>query len=148
MRYIMGLIAAAGAFLVAPATAKTYTIAMRNSAGGRTMVFEPAFVQAKPGDTIIFKAVDKGHDAVSIPSVLPAGATPIAGRINQDVTVKLSTPGLYGIKCTPHFSMGMVALIKVGDGKANMNDARSAVATLPYLPKKALTSLLTQANIR
>ena len=32
----------------------------------------------------------------------------------------LTEAGLYGFKCMPHFGMGMVGLIQVGDNPANL----------------------------
>ena len=46
--------------------------------------------------------------------MLPADATPFVGKVNQDVTVTFDKPGVYGVKCLPHYGMGMVALIVVG----------------------------------
>jgi pseudoazurin len=125
------------------ADAATHVIEMKNSGPGGIMMFVPALTQAKVGDTILFKATDKGHDAMSIPSMLPAGASPIAGKISQDVSVTLTKPGYYGIKCTPHFSMGMVALVRVGDAK--IIDP-GAIASFPPLAKKRMQGLLSQAN--
>ena len=44
----------------------------------------------------------------------------------------VTAPGIYGIKCSPHFSRGMVALIQVGDAPANLEAAK-----VVKLPKKA-----------
>lgn len=44
----------------------------------------------------------------------------------------VTEPGVYGIKCTPHFAMGMVMLVQVGDAPANLDAAKAA-----KLPKKA-----------
>ena len=78
------------------------------------MVFEPALVKIEPGDTVKFVATDKGHNAESIKGMLPADATPFVGKNNEDVTVTFDKPGAYGVKCLPHYGMGMVALIVVG----------------------------------
>jgi pseudoazurin len=141
---IAGLLAAT---VAAPAFAATVTVQMKNKAstGSGFMVFEPAFVQVKPGDTVVFKATDPGHDAVSIPGMAPAGATPIKGEISKDVSVTLSKPGVYGIKCDPHFGLGMVALIQVGK-PTNLADAQKAAATLPGLAKTKMAGLLTQVK--
>lgn len=135
------------ALVVAPqAIAKTHVVEMRNSVNGQAMVFSPAYVEASAGDTVVFKLVDKGHDAVTIPGILPAGATPIAGKMNQDVTVVLRKPGLYGVKCTPHFGMGMIALIKVGRNPANEAAAATAALKLPGLAKRRMAELLAKAK--
>lgn len=140
------LVALVAALVAVPAEAKTIKVQMRNFADGRPMVFSPAFVQAVPGDTIVFVATDKGHDAASIPGILPPGATALAGKMGQDATLVVSKPGLYGVKCTPHFVMGMVALIKVGTAASNDSAARAAISTTPGLAKKNLTALLDRAK--
>lgn len=125
------------------ANAANYVVEMKNSGPGGIMMFVPSYTKAKVGDTILFKATDKGHDVMSIPSMLPAGASPIAGKMSQDVSVTLTKPGFYGIKCTPHFSMGMVALVRVGDAKAL---DPTVMATFPPLAKKRMQALIAQAN--
>lgn len=89
---------------------------MNKGSDGQAMVFEPAFVKVQPGDTVHFVATDKSHDVEAIKDMLPAGAEPFKGEMNKDLSVTLTVPGVYGVKCTPHFAMGMVALVQVGDG--------------------------------
>ena len=72
------------------------------------MVFEPAFVKIAPGDTVKFVSTDKGHNAESIKGMLPEGAAPFVGKNNEDIAVKFEQEGVYGIKCLPHYGMGMV----------------------------------------
>ena len=79
------------------------------------MVFEPSYVVADPGDCIKFLPTSKGHNAETIKGMFPQGARKFKSRVNKEFTVKLETEGLYGIKCTPHYQMGMVALIQVGE---------------------------------
>lgn len=86
------------------------------------MVFEPAFVAAAVGDTINFVSVDKGHNVEAIEDMLPQGAEPFKSDMSADFALTLTTEGLYGIKCTPHFGMGMVGLIQVG-APVNYDDA-------------------------
>jgi pseudoazurin len=58
--------------------------------------------------------------------MVPEGATPFAGKVNQDVTVTFDKPGVYGVKCLPHYGMGMVALIVVGT-PSNAEEAKAVV---------------------
>ena len=102
-------LAAAGA-----AQAADHEIRMLNKGERGTMVFEPAFVEAQPGDTIHFIAVDKGHNAETIKGMVPEGVEGFKGKINQDVTYTVEAEGIYGIRCAPHYGMGMVAVISVG----------------------------------
>ena len=101
------------------ALAETFEIKMLNKgADGERMVFEPAFVQAAPGDTIRFLATDKGHNAEINKGMLPEGAEAFKGKINEEFDVTLDVEGYYGVICKPHFAMGMVMTIAVGEGAA------------------------------
>lgn len=111
----LALLAAIAISYAGIASAETFEIQMLNKGAEGAMVFEPAFVHAQPGDTIIFKPTDKSHDAATIVGMIPEGAEPFKGKINQEISVTLTEAGVYGIKCTPHYAMGMVALIQVGD---------------------------------
>jgi pseudoazurin len=89
-------------------------VKMLNKGAEGFMVFEPSLVKVEPGDTVKFVATDKGHNAETIAGMLPEGTAPIHGKIGQDVSVKFDKPGVYGVKCMPHYGMGMVAMIVVG----------------------------------
>lgn len=118
---------------VAPALAADFEVHMLNKgANGDTMVFEPALTRLAVGDTVTFLPTDKGHDAVSIADMIPEGAEPFKGKMGKEIAVTFTVPGAYVIKCSPHYSMGMVALVVVGDAPANL-DAILAVKQ----PKKA-----------
>jgi hypothetical protein len=34
--------------------------------------------------------------------------------MNEKITVTFEQPGIYGVKCLPHYGMGMIAMIVVG----------------------------------
>jgi pseudoazurin len=125
------------------ASAADFEVDMLNKGPDGNMVFEPPLTKVAVGDTVTFVAKDKGHNAETIPGMLPDGAMPIKGQISQDVTVNFTVPGVYGIKCLPHFSLGMVALVLVGDTPpANLDAAKAA--QLPPLAKKRLDLLFAQ----
>jgi pseudoazurin len=97
------------------APAAEHVVKMLNDNGkGEYMVFEPSFVTAAPGDTIKFQAVDQFHNAETLPEIWPAGAAAFKGELSKDVTLTVEKEGVYGIKCLPHFPMGMMALVLVG----------------------------------
>ncbi|MGB7240571.1 MAG: pseudoazurin [Sulfitobacter sp.] len=102
--------------------AETFEVKMLNKGEAGAMVFEPAFVKAMPGDTINFISTDKGHNAETIKGMIPDGAEDFKSKLGDDFSVTLDVEGLYGIKCTPHYALGMVALIQVG-AAANYEDA-------------------------
>jgi pseudoazurin len=116
MRKLTMLIAATATLaMTGMAVAAEVEVKMLNkgTAGG-AMVFEPALVKVEPGDTVKFIATDKSHNAETIKGMLPDGAQSFTGKMNEDITVKFDQPGVYGVKCLPHYAMGMVALIVVG----------------------------------
>ncbi|MCA1777532.1 MAG: pseudoazurin [Loktanella sp.] len=107
---VMALLLGGAAF------AETHEVKMLNKGSdGERMVFEPALIEAAPGDTIKFLATDKGHNAMSMNDMMPDGATPFRGGINEEIEVTLTEEGVYGVQCQPHYAMGMVMTIAVGD---------------------------------
>ena len=124
-----------------PAAAKDITVHMKNKGADGAMVFEPSFVKAAPGDVIHFKPTDPSHNAETISTMLPAGATPMKGAMNKEAVLTVSKPGLYGIKCMPHYSMGMVALVQVGKPTAADVTAAKAVKLPPFAAKRMNAAL-------
>jgi pseudoazurin len=111
--------------LIAPALAAEYEVHMLNKGDAGTMVFEPNFLAIQPGDTVTFVPTDKSHNVETIKDMIPEGAEPFKSKVNEAFTVTFDLPGLYGIKCTPHFAMGMVGAIAVGDDLPNLDAARA-----------------------
>ena len=120
------MLAAAAALVVAGSAraAEVEVKLLNKGSDGAVMVFEPAFVKIAPGDTVKFVSTDKGHNAESIKGMLPEGATPFVGKNNENITVKFEQEGVYGIKCLPHYGMGMVALVAVGK-PGNVDQAKA-----------------------
>ncbi len=137
---------AAGALLFAlPVKAAEFEVKMLNKGSDKqAMVFEPAFIKIQPGDTVHFVPTEKGHDAETIPGFLPQDAKPFKGKMSEAVTVTFDVPGLYGYRCLPHFGMGMIGLVEVGDNTANLDAARQV--KLPPLAAKRMAVLLEQAS--
>ncbi|WP_375263659.1 pseudoazurin [Palleronia sp.] len=115
-------IATAFGALAMAAQAADYEVKMLNSGAEGMMVFEPAYIQIEPGDTVTFLPTDKSHNAETIPGMLPEGAEPFAGAMNKEVSVTFTEEGIYGVKCNPHYAMGMTAVIQVGNAE-NLEEA-------------------------
>lgn len=98
-----------------PAQAELHEVEMLNRNAQGPMPYAPDFLRIAPGDTVRFVPTAKGHNAATIDGMLPEGATPFKSRLGEVFEITLTTPGIYGIKCSPHFAMGMVMLIAVGD---------------------------------
>jgi len=112
--------------LATSAFGETFEVKMLNKGTDGAMVFEPAFVKAAVGDTINFTSPDKGHNVESINDMLPDGVEPFKSKMDADFTLVLTAEGLYGIKCTPHYAMGMVGLIQAG-APVNLDAAAAVV---------------------
>lgn len=114
------------------ALAAEHEVKMLNQGQNGAMVFEPAAIKAAPGDTVRFVPTDKSHNVEGIKGMLPEGVALFKSKVNEEFVLTLTEPGIYGVKCTPHFAMGMVAVIQAGDTPTNL-DAAKAVK----LPKKS-----------
>jgi pseudoazurin len=110
------------------ATAAQIEVKMLNRGAEGVMVFEPALIKIAPGDTVKFASTDKGHNAETIKGMLPDGGTTFAGKMGEDVVVKFDQAGIYGVKCAPHYGMGMVAMVVVGT-PANEEQAKAVPQT-------------------
>jgi pseudoazurin len=124
--------------LIGGADAAEIEVKMLDKGADGVMVFEPALVKIEPGDTVKFVSTNKGHNAETIKGMVPADATPFVGKVNQDIAVTFDKPGFYGIKCLPHYAMGMVALVVVGT-PANQDEAKAV--THPGRAKQVMTAL-------
>ena len=131
---LIGIVLAVAALGAAAgsASAADFEVKMLNKGADGAMVFEPSFVQVQPGDVVHFVPTDKGHDVESVKGMLPEGVEPFKAKMNEAYDLTATAEGVYGVKCTPHFAMGMVAVVVVGDPSSNL-EAAKAVKN----PKKA-----------
>lgn len=143
MKRVIAMLALGAAVILAGnANAAEHEIRMLNKGEKGVMVFEPDFVRAEIGDTVRFVPTDKGHNAESIKGMLPDGATPFKGKFNEEVVITIDKPGVYGVKCTPHYAMGMVALIATGEAP---NAEAAAAVKHPGKARKVFAGLFEQA---
>lgn len=142
MRYGFSVAAAVVALLLSgAANAADHQVQMLNKGEKGAMVFQPDYVVAAPGDTVTFVPTDKSHDVASIKDMIPDGAQPFQGKMNEQITVTLQQEGVYGVKCSPHYGMGMVALIVVGK-PTNLEHVKAVKQT--GKAKKVFAELLGQ----
>ena len=112
--------------LAAPAWAEDHRILMYSAHPtdpARANVFEPAFLQVAPGDSVTFVPSDPSHNTASKRGMLPEGAEAWNSKVNEEFTVTLTIEGVYGYICSPHYEMGMVGVIVVGDPSDNLEAA-------------------------
>jgi pseudoazurin len=117
-----------------------HLVKMLSKGENGTMVFEPAFVKAGLGDTIRFVPLDKNHNVESIKGLLPEGADRFKSKPGEEYVMTPTVAGLYGVKCAPHFAMGMVALIQVGDVPVAVDALKGA--KLPKMAEERLKAAL------
>ena len=104
-----------GLALSSAAFAETHEVQMLNKGDAGNMVFEPSFLKIAVGDTVLFVPTDKSHNAESIKEMMPEGAEKFKGKINKEIEATFDVEGLYGVMCKPHYAMGMVMSIEVGE---------------------------------
>ncbi|AMD57418.1 pseudoazurin [Agrobacterium tumefaciens] len=112
---VAGVALLMGSGLSVHASAETFEVKMLNRGEKGPMVFEPDFLEITAGDRVRFVPTHKSHNAATVEGMVPEGVEGFKSRINDEFETGFDKPGFYGIKCSPHYGMGMVMLIKVGD---------------------------------
>jgi|TARA_B110000879_G_scaffold70709_1_gene98751 pseudoazurin len=109
------------------AFAETIEIQMLNeNEAGEKMVFSQELIRAEVGDVIRFVPTDRSHNAQSVKGALPEGQEAFKGRMNQEIEYAVTETGLTAVVCQPHQTMGMVALIVVGNDVSNADEILDA----------------------
>lgn len=109
------------------AFAETIEIQMLNeNEAGDKMVFSQELIRAEVGDVIRFVPTDRSHNAQSVKGALPEGQEAFKGRMNQEIEYVVTETGLTAVVCQPHQTMGMVALIVVGNDVSNADEILDA----------------------
>ena len=103
------------------------TIEMLNKLGKESMVFSKKIVRVDIGDTVNWKATDKGHNVEFIKGGVPEGVDKFKTKFNKDAQYTFNVPGIYAYWCTPHKSMGMIGFVVVGDDKSNLEAIKKLV---------------------
>tara|TARA_B100000900_G_scaffold413646_1_gene438142 strand:- start:518 stop:946 length:429 start_codon:yes stop_codon:yes gene_type:complete len=109
------------ASLSVPAFAADTTIEMLNKRDdGEKMVYSEDIARIDVGDTITWVPTSKGHNVHFIAG--PDGwKLPAKSKNNKEVAITFDTPGIYLYQCTPHATMGMIAMVVVGDDMSNLD---------------------------
>ena len=112
-------------FFTSPILANTFSIDMLNvRSDGQSMVYSEDVLKVEVGDTVVWKPKDKGHNVEFIigPDAIEL---PKKSRINQEFAYTFEKSGVYFYQCTPHKSMGMIAVVIVGDDLTNLDQVKS-----------------------
>tara|TARA_Y100000592_G_scaffold42420_1_gene67427 strand:- start:540 stop:992 length:453 start_codon:yes stop_codon:yes gene_type:complete len=129
--------------MVSPAFAADITVEMLNkrASDNAKMVYSEDISRIDVGDTINWVATTKGHN-VHFKAGPEGWEIPKRSKMNKDYSYTFDVPGIYYYECTPHRSMGMIAIIVVGDDISN-KDAIAKVKAMGK-SKKKLKALLEQ----
>ena len=102
------------ALFATTAYAEDMTIEMLNKRDdGAKMVYSEDIARIDVGDTITWVPTSKGHNVEFIAG--PDGwKAPKKSKLNKEVAITFDAPGVYLYQCTPHKSMGMIAIVVVG----------------------------------
>ena len=106
------------------AHADDMTIEMLNKRDdGAKMVYSEDIARIDVGDTITWLPTSKGHNVEFIAG--PDGwEAPKKSKLSKEYSYTFDTPGVYLYQCTPHKSMGMIAVVVVGDGDNDISGAK------------------------
>ncbi len=121
------------------AHAEDITIDMLNKRDdGAKMVYSQDIATIDVGDTITWLPTQKGHNVEFIAG--PDGwEAPKKSKLSKEYSYTFDTPGVYLYQCTPHKSMGMIAVVVVGDGDNDISGAK-----VKGKSKKKLKEILEQ----
>ena len=106
------------------ALAEDTSIAMLNKRDdGAKMVYSEDIVRIEVGDTVTWTPDSKGHNVEFIAG--PDGwEAPKKSKLGKEYSYTFDVPGVYLYQCTPHKSMGMIAIVVVGDGDNDVSGAK------------------------
>ena len=106
------------------ALAEDTTVEMLNKRDdGAKMVYSEDITRIEVGDTVTWVPTSKGHNVEFIAG--PEGwEAPKKSKLGKEYSYTFNVPGVYLYQCTPHKSMGMIAIVVVGEGDNDISDAK------------------------
>ena len=127
-----------------PAFAADTTVEMLNKRDdGAKMAYSEDITRIDVGDTVTWLPKDKGHNVEFVAG--PDGwDAPKKSKNNKEVAITFDTPGVYLYQCTPHKSMGMIAIVIVGEADPKVVKDRLKDVKVRGKSKKKLKALLEQ----
>ena len=95
--------------------AEDTTVEMLNKRDdGAKMVYSEDIAVIEVGDTVTWAPTAKGHNVEFIAG--PEGwEAPKKSKLSKEYSYTFDTPGVYLYQCTPHKTMGMIAIVVVGE---------------------------------
>jgi pseudoazurin len=101
--------------MATPALAEDISVDMLNKRDdGAKMVYSEDISTIEVGDSITWLPTSKGHNVEFIAG--PDGwKAPKKSKLSKEYTYTFDTPGVYWYQCSPHKTMGMIAIVVVGE---------------------------------
>jgi len=130
--------------LSTPAFAADTTVEMLNKRDdGAKMVYSEDITRIDVGDTVTWTPDSKGHNVEFIAG--PEGwDAPKKSKLSKEYSYTFDTPGVYVYQCTPHKSMGMIAIVVVGKPDGEAKDRLKDVKVSGKKSKEKFADLLDQ----
>ena len=127
--------------LATPALAADISVDMLNKRDdGAKMVYSEDISVIEVGDSITWLPTSKARNVEFIAG--PDGwDAPRKSKLSKEVTITFDTPGVYLYQCSPHKTMGMIAIVVVGELTQEGVDAIKG-AKVKGKSKKKLKALL------
>jgi pseudoazurin len=138
MNKLLSAVAFIGLLSTSAFAADTTVEMLNKRDDGAKMVYSEDITRIEAGDTITWVPTSKGHNVEFIAG--PDGwEAPKKSKLNKEVAITFDEPGVYLYQCSPHKSMGMIAIVVVGDGDNDISKAK-----VKGKSKKKLKELLAE----
>ena len=123
MKYL--LIIFLGLFVANQSFAEDTTVEMLNKLDKRSMVFSKEIVRINLGDTVFWKATDRGHNVEFISkNGVPDGVEKFKSKVGKDAEYTFTIPGIYAYWCSPHKTLGMIGFVIVDEDLSNLDSIK------------------------
>ena len=114
-----------GFFIANVSLAEDVTVEMLDKLAKRKMVFNQEIVRIDPGDTVFWKATDRGHNVEFISkNGVPDGVEKFKSKVGKDTEFTFTIPGIYAYWCVPHKTLGMIGFVIVGNDLSNLDSIK------------------------
>ena len=108
---------------------------------GEKMVYSTDVLHVNLNDTVTWLPTTKGHNVEFIEAPESADLPKKPSKVNKEFSYTFNEPGIYLYQCSPHKSMGMIALVVVDGNLSNIDDIAST--RVVGKSKKKLKELLS-----
>ncbi len=106
--------------------------------------FNPGVIFINPGDTVVWTAKEVGHNVELLTGAVPEGIEKFRSGFDKEIRYTFQQDGIYAYKCLPHFGLGMIGFIVVGNDFSNLNSIKAY--RYPGLAKARAEGLLSQLD--